>query len=127
MALVLLLGLLLLAAAGSPASATAPLHPRVRVLLDRLEWARAQERSGPECLVTDARFGARCDSATDDTAALQAAIDGCAGTVTLPDGRTCLSHTLALRNRTQLRIPDHAVEPKRSILIMSVPGCIIVI
>ena len=107
-----LLLLLLLAAAGTPASAVAPLHPRVRILLDRLERARAQASegsSGHECLVTDARFGAQCDSATDDTAALQAAIDGCAGTVALPEGRTCLSHTLALRNGTQLRIPDHAV------------------
>ena len=76
-----------------------------------MERARAAEQAGgdTECLVTDARFGAKCDGATDDTAALQAAITGCTGTVTLPAGETCLSRALSLRNGTQLKIPGHSV------------------
>ena len=88
-------------------AAATPLHPRVRDLIDRLARARATENNGPWCDVTD--FGAKCNNATDDTEALQAAIDHCSGTVTLPEGKTCLSHALSLRNGTQLKIPTNAV------------------
>eukprot|EP01052_Picozoa_sp_SAG31_P029311 SAG31_NODE_2903_length_4928_cov_6.524746_4_plen_553_part_00 len=93
------------------AQSAAPLHPRVRILLQRLERARAAEQAGggTVCAVTDAQFGAKCDGITDDTTALQAAINGCTGTVALPDGKTCLSHALSLLNGTQLKIPGHSV------------------
>ena len=77
----------------------------VAMLLDQLERGRGR-RFGAECLVTD--FGAQCDNATNDTLALQKALDSCSA-VALPDGRTCLTHALHLRNASQLRIPGNAV------------------
>ena len=104
--------LLVLVPLSAPAHAATPVHPRVRVLLDRLERARANEQGdlgGSQCLVSDPRYGAKCDGGTDDTVALQAAIAACAGTVALPEGKTCLSRGLALRNGTRLRIPGQSV------------------
>ena len=79
-------------------------NPRVRALLDQLEQGRGRPQGfgvdAGECLVTDARFGAKCDNATNDTLALQKALDTC-GSVALPDGRTCLG--------SQFRIPGSAV------------------
>ena len=87
-------------------------NPRVRALLDQLEQGRGRPQGfgvdAGECLVTDARFGAKCDNATNDTLALQKALDTC-GSVALPDGRTCLTHGLQLRNGSQFRIPGSAV------------------
>ena len=103
-----------------PAVGAAPLalrlNPRVQLLLDQLARTRQQTSEGSDaadCLVTDAwhHGGAKCDNTTDDTLALQAAIDNCASgaTVSLPAGKTCLTHTIFLRNGTQLRIPGNAV------------------
>jgi polygalacturonase len=99
--------------ATSVASPIVRIHPRVRALIEQLERGRgrpppAAAAEQQECLVTDTRFGARCDNATNDTLALQRALDLC-GSVALPDGRTCLTHALHLRNATQLRIPNNAV------------------
>ena len=70
-----------------------------------------------DCLVTD--FGAVCDGTTDDTAAIQKALDTCATThsiVSLPaagramnsSNRTCVSFPLDFPNGTQLFIPAGA-------------------
>lgn len=82
--------------------------PRVRALIDQLEHGRGRPKGIPsgECLVTD--FGAKCDSATNDTLALQKALDSCTS-VALPDVGTCLTHGLHLRNTSQFRIPGNAV------------------
>ena len=119
-ALAALAAALALALAGSlPAAAaaslgTGPLNPRVAALLSQLGRTRAAHEAdrrigGRDCLVTDPRFGggAKCDNVTDDTLALQAAIDGChdGGTVSLPPGKVCLSRGLVLCNGTQLNIP----------------------
>mmetsp|Transcript_72427 Transcript_72427/g.120729 ORF Transcript_72427/g.120729 Transcript_72427/m.120729 type:complete len:439 (+) Transcript_72427:69-1385(+) len=101
---------ILLLVASTAALTSAPLHPRVVMLLDQLKRERALEPRGDsavECLATD--FGARCDGITNDTLALQKAIDVCSGTVSLPNGRTCLTHGLALRNGTRFKIPGSAV------------------
>ena len=89
--------------------------PKVRRLVEQLAqgWSRGVRRPGmPHCpvqrrLAGGGVSGARCDNRTDDTAALQAAIDGCGagGVVELPPGKTCLSQTLKLRNGTRLGIP----------------------
>eukprot|EP01043_Picozoa_sp_COSAG02_P049113 COSAG02_NODE_4902_length_4849_cov_8.392280_3_plen_493_part_00 len=113
------------------ATAPAPLHPRVRLLLERLQAQRARAREDDEhhsdsqkgayqgvCLVSDSVYGpaggAKCDGTTDDTLALQDAISDCAargrvGTVALPQGKTCLSRGLALGNGTRLQIPAQSV------------------
>lgn len=56
-------------------------------------------------------FGAACDGVTDDTAAIQAALDACnyTGTVSLPGERTCLSFPLRFPNGTNLYLPTGAV------------------
>ena len=59
-----------------------------------------------------AAAGLACDGATDDTAALQAALDGCAASgapVTLPAGRTCISFPLVLPSHASLVVPEGAV------------------
>jgi predicted RNA methylase len=115
----LLLLLLLLAAAAALAHdddrETTVVHssniPKVRALLQQLEQGRGQRpqrQADGECLVTEPRFGAKCDGATNDTLSLQKALDSC-GSVALPDGKTCLTHGLQLHNATQFRIPDNAV------------------
>jgi len=52
-------------------------------------------------------FGAMCDNATDDTLAIQRALDACnyTGSVSLPAGRCCLSFPLTLHNGTALYLP----------------------
>ena len=58
------------------------------------------------CQVTD--YGAACDGQTDDTLAVQRALDACAnynGVVELPMHRTCLSFPLDFHNGTQLHVP----------------------
>ena len=105
------LGVLLVALAPL-AAATEQLHPRVRVLVDELQRQRAQQAGGSsadECLVTSAKYGARCDGVANDTLAIQQAIDGCSGVVSLPDGETCLTHSLALRNGSQFKIPGNGL------------------
>eukprot|EP01046_Picozoa_sp_COSAG06_P075884 COSAG06_NODE_23937_length_677_cov_0.975779_1_plen_133_part_10 len=112
----LLLLLLLLAAAAALAHETTTVvhssnNPKVRALLQQLEQGRGrrpQRQTDGECLVTEPRFGAKCDGATNDTLSLQKALDSC-GSVALPDGKTCLTHGLQLHNATQFRIPDNAV------------------
>ena len=50
----------------------------------------------------------RCDGSFDDTANLQEALDACAWqgrSVTLPDGKTCVSYPLVLPSNTDLRLP----------------------
>ena len=58
-------------------------------------------------------FGAVGDGTTDDTAALQRALDACAenggGRVVLPGGRTYLSRSLFLRPNTELHLQRGAV------------------
>ena len=62
------------------------------------------------CQVVD--FGALCDAVTDDTVAVQRALDACSnysGVVELPatgTNRTCLSFPLDFHNGTQLHIPE---------------------
>ena len=55
-------------------------------------------------------FGAKCDSATDDTAALQAAIDACAPRRrrVVVGGGLCLSQPLTLRTHTELLVAKGA-------------------
>merc|ERR1719473_956532 len=86
------------------------LHPRVSMLLKQLERSRSLEARSDcttECHV--AQYGAKCDGVSNDTLALQAAIDECAGTVALPENQTCLTHSLVLRNGSRLKIPPSAV------------------
>eukprot|EP00756_Hemistasia_phaeocysticola_P051917 Hpha_TRINITY_DN27096_c0_g1::TRINITY_DN27096_c0_g1_i1::g.33292::m.33292 len=54
-------------------------------------------------------FGAKCDGATDDTKAIQSAIDQCAYRVLeFPPGGTCLSFPLNFHNGTALYLPPTA-------------------
>ena len=55
-------------------------------------------------------FGALCDSATDDTLAIQRAIDACtySAAVQFPANRTCLSFPLDLHNGSALHLPSGA-------------------
>eukprot|EP01062_Namystynia_karyoxenos_P034518 TRINITY_DN25308_c0_g1_i2.p1 TRINITY_DN25308_c0_g1~~TRINITY_DN25308_c0_g1_i2.p1 ORF type:complete len:414 (+),score=142.99 TRINITY_DN25308_c0_g1_i2:97-1242(+) len=53
-----------------------------------------------------------CDGSTDDTAALQKSIDGCAAAgqvFALPAGKTCLSQPLQLRSNLRLELPAGSV------------------
>ena len=88
----------------------APAQPPLLALLLLLPPAgclTSQQRSDCE----DVRsFGAKCDSATDDTAALQAAIDACAPRrrrVVVGGGR-CLSQPLTLRTHSELLVAKGA-------------------
>ena len=70
------------------------------------DWASAQQLG--DCDV--ANHGAKCDNVTDDTAALQAAIDACAPQrrrVVIGRG-LCLSRPLTLRAHTQLAVAQGA-------------------
>jgi polygalacturonase len=72
----------------------------------RLVGSSSDARWSLSCLVTD--FGAECDGKTDDTLAVQKALDKCgnySGIVSLPAGKTCLSFPLAFHNGTQLQVP----------------------
>ena len=56
------------------------------------------------CSVT--HWGARCDSTTDDTLAIQRALDACAySVVTLPKHQTCLSFPLSFHDGTSVYLP----------------------
>jgi polygalacturonase len=58
-----------------------------------------------DCMVS--AYGAKCDNVTDDTAALQAAIDNCAPQrrrVVIGSGLFCLSQPLTLRSYTVLAV-----------------------
>ena len=71
--------------------------------------AAAAAASSP-CAASTA--GLVCDGATDDTKALQAALNGCtaSGTpVTLPVGKTCISFPLVLPSHSALVVPAGAV------------------
>ena len=53
------------------------------------------------------RYGAKPDGRSDNTAAIQEAIDDCAargGRVLVPGGGTCMTYTLNLRNNVELHI-----------------------
>ena len=65
-----------------------------------------------DCLVCSAEFGARCDGVTEDTLAVQKALDTCppAGRrIVFQAGRTCLSRPLAVRSHTSLLFEDGSV------------------
>ena len=56
------------------------------------------------CSVT--HWGARCDNTTDDTMAIQRALDACAySVVTFPKHQTCLSFPLKFHNGTSVYLP----------------------
>ena len=72
-------------------------------LLFQLEDCISSHHQQPDCDV--ASYGAKCDNATDNTAALQSAIDKCAPQrrrVVISSNGLCLSQPLTLRSHTQL-------------------------
>ena len=59
---------------------------------------------GDPCSVI--HWGARCDNATDDTLAIQSALDACTyRVVTFPEDRTCLSFPLRFHDGTSVSLP----------------------
>ena len=59
-----------------------------------------------ENLCSVIHWGARCDNATDDTLAIQSALDACAhSVVTFPMDRTCLSFPLRFHDGTSVHLP----------------------
>ena len=83
-------------------------------LLQNIGWSLLYYTAGvaATCRVVD--YGAACDGRSDDTLAVQRALDACAnysGVVELPtDGsnRTCLTFPLDFHNGTQLHVPAGA-------------------
>ena len=62
---------------------------------------------GDPCSVI--HWGARCDNATDDTLAIQSALDACTySVVTFPEDRTCLSFPLRFHDGTSVSLPTGA-------------------
>ena len=70
-------------------------------------YVRVVVRGGDDCLVTS--YGAKGDGKTNDTAAVQRALDVCNGTVVVPSPKTFLVAALAItRSATELHIEEGA-------------------